>query len=323
MDPFHTLQDLPTWLVGVVICLIILIVLAVINHVAARLAERRHPPTGSFMEVDGVKLHYSDRGEGRPVVLVHGNAVTGDDYNTSGVAERLIGTYRVIIFDRPGFGYSGRPRRRVWTAAAQADLLHAALKQLGIQRPVLVGHSWGTLVALALAVRHPADTAGLILLSGYYFPTPRVDVLPVAVLAIPVLGDILSHTVSPVFGWLMMPAMKRAMFAPSPMTPRFAREYSSAMELRPSQLRASAVDGTLMVPGAMSLSAHYTELTMPMAIMAGDGDLIVSDKQAERLHTAVPGSALQVVEGVGHMIHHVATQQVVAAIETVMARSSN
>jgi pimeloyl-ACP methyl ester carboxylesterase len=85
---------------------------------------------------------------------VHGNAVTGDDYDTSGVAERLVGSCRVIIFDRPGFGYSERPRWRPWAAMEQARLLHDAMCQLGVQRAVVVGHSWGTLVALALAVRY-------------------------------------------------------------------------------------------------------------------------------------------------------------------------
>jgi hypothetical protein len=79
-------------------------VLAVVNTAAARLAERRHPPTGRFIEVDGVRLHYSDRGEGSPVVLIHGNAVTGGDWDTSGVADLLLDEHRVIIFDRPGFG---------------------------------------------------------------------------------------------------------------------------------------------------------------------------------------------------------------------------
>ena len=141
--------------------------LAIANHVAACRAERRHPPKGSFIVVDGVRLHYSDRGEGGPVVLIHGNAVAGDDWNTSGVAELLLQTHRVIIFDRPGFGYSERPRGRMWTADQQAELLHKALHQLGIEQPVVVGHSWGTIVALALAVRHQADLAGLVLLSGY------------------------------------------------------------------------------------------------------------------------------------------------------------
>ena len=135
-----------------------------------------------------MRLHYSDRGEGSPVVLIHGNAVTGDDWDTSGVAEQLMRSHRVIIFDRPGFGYSERPRGHLWTAAQQAELLHTALRQLGVERPVVAGHSWGTLVALALAERHQADVAGLVLLSGYYFWTLRPDALMVVPGALPVLA---------------------------------------------------------------------------------------------------------------------------------------
>ena len=80
---------------------IVLIMLAIINHFVAREAERRHPPAGSFVAVDGIRLHYSIRGDGPPVLILHGNAVTGDDYNTSGVADLLLKNYRVIIFDRP------------------------------------------------------------------------------------------------------------------------------------------------------------------------------------------------------------------------------
>jgi pimeloyl-ACP methyl ester carboxylesterase len=321
MDFIDSTQGLPFWTYAPLAVTVTLVALALVNYTVARLAERRHPPAGAFLEVGGARLHYSDRGTGRPVVLLHGNVVTGDDYNTSGVAEQLAGTHRVIIFDRPGFGYSTRPRGRLWTAAEQADLIHEALVRLGISQALVVGHSWGTLVALALAERHPGNTRGLVLLSGYYFPTPRLDALMVAPVALPVLGDILSHTISPLFGWLTMPMMKRAMFAPAPMTERFKREYSTAMALRPSQIRATASDGALMVLAAAGLSARYGALSMPAAIVAGDGDKVIGPDQAERLRGAVPNGTLQVIEGVGHMVHHVATRQVVEAIEKVAMRS--
>lgn len=303
-----------TWQAVLLAVIIILVVLAVANHAAARWAERRNPPKGSFLDVDGVRLHYSDRGTGHPVVLIHGNVVTGDDYNTSGVAERLLGTSRVIIFDRLGYGYSERPRWRPWKAMEQAELLHKALAALGVQRPVVVGHSWGTLVALAFAIRYRADTAALVLLSGYYFPIFRLDALMVAPGAIPLLGDVLRYTIAPLFGWLTMPLTKRVMFAPAPATPRFQAEYSTAMALRPSQIRASCVDGTFMMSSAQSLRAHYGGLSLPVAIMAGDGDKVVSPRHAERLQAAISGSTLRIVGGAGHMIHHVATDQVVETI---------
>ncbi|WP_201445473.1 alpha/beta fold hydrolase [Belnapia sp. F-4-1] len=287
------------------------------NRAAARRAECEHPPQGTFLNVDSIRLHYTDRGVGQPIVLIHGNVVSGDDYDTSGVAEGLLETNRVIIFDRPGFGHSERPRGRVWTATQQAELLHKALKQLGIERPVVVGHSWGAIVALSLAVRHQADAAGLVLLSGYYFWTLRPDVLLVTAGAIPVVGDILRYTISPWLGRLLMPLQKRAMFSPASVTKRFQREYSDAMALRPSQIRATSVDGTLMIPGALGLRRHYADLRMPVLILAGSGDKVVWKRNAERLHAAIPGSTLRIIEGAGHMVHHSDPGQVVEAIQWI------
>ena len=313
MDVFGVATHLWAWQVAL-LAAVILAALVIVNQTAARLAEGQNPPSGSFIKVDDVRLHYSDRGSGRPVVLIHGNIVTGDDYNTSGVAERLLGTCRVVIFDRPGYGYSERPRWRPWTAMAQAELLHKALRELGVERPVLVGHSWGTLVALAFAIRHQSDTAGLVLLSGYYFPTFRLDALMVVPGAIPVLGDILRYTISPVYGWLTMPVTKRVMFAPAPATERFRAEYSTAMALRPSQIRATCVDGALMVPITMNLRAHYGKLSLPVTIMAGDGDKVVSYRLTERLNAAISGSTLQIIQGAGHMIQLEAPEAVNTAI---------
>jgi pimeloyl-ACP methyl ester carboxylesterase len=320
MELFGIAQHPWMWQIFLLVALA-LAILAMVNHAAARTAERQNPPKGSFIEVDGVRLHYSDRGTGRPVVLIHGNLVTGDDYNTSGVAERLLGTCRVILFDRPGYGYSGRPRWRPWGPMGQAELLHKALGELGVEQPVLVGHSWGSLVALAYAIRHRSDTAGLVLLSGYYFPTFRLDALMVAPVAVPVLGDILRYTVSPIFGWMTMPITKRMMFAPKPVTARFHAEYCAAMALRPFQIRATCVDGALMVPATMKLCTHYGELPLPVTIMAGDGDQVVSHRMAERLHSAVPGSTLRIVQGAGHMLHHVDSERVADAILAMVKAS--
>jgi pimeloyl-ACP methyl ester carboxylesterase len=291
--------------------------LATANYLVARNTERRHPPEGLFLTVDGVRLHYSDRGEGSPVVLIHGNAVTGDDWNTSGVAELLLQKHRVIIFDRPGFGYSERPRGHLWTAAQQAELLHKALQQLGIERPVVVGHSWGTIVALALAERHQADTAGLVLLSGYYVWTLRPDVLLVAAGALPLIGDLLRYTISPLLGWLQMPLLKWQMFSPARVPARFQAEYSSAMALRPSQIRATSIDGVLMIPGALALRGEYKNLTLPVLIIAGEGDKVVFKRRSEQLQARIRGSVLQIVKGAGHMVHHLVPGQVAQAVERV------
>jgi pimeloyl-ACP methyl ester carboxylesterase len=322
MTPFPTFKAPSGRATAFLVGTAALAALALGNHLMARRTERRHPPRGAFMEVDGVRLHYSDQGEGSPIVLIHGNTVSGDDWNTSGVVELLLRSHRVIIFDRPGFGYSERPRGRLCSAAQQAELLHKALRQLGVERPVVVGHSWGTIVALALAENHQADVADLVLLSGYYFWTLRPDVLLVVAGALPVLGDELRYTVSPLLGWLQMPLLKWAMFSPARVPARFQAEYSPAMALRPSQIRATSVDGALMIPGAIALRRNYNDLTLPVVIVAGDGDKVVFKRRSGQLRDSIPGSVLQIVKGAGHMVHHLAARQVAEAVESVAEAAS-
>jgi pimeloyl-ACP methyl ester carboxylesterase len=291
--------------------------LAFANYAAARRAERRHPPAGRFIEVAGVRLHYSDRGHGQPVVLLHGNIVTGDDFDTSGLVELLLPDHRVVIFDRPGFGYSERPQGRPWNAAEQAELIHAALGRLGVERPIVVGHSWGAILALALAARHQADLAGLVLVSGYYFWSLRLDVPIALVNAAPGLGHLVRYTASPLLGRLTMPLIERALFSPVPIPARFRREYSQGMALRPWQIRASSGDGASMIPDVLRLREHYPDITIPTAILAGDSDRIVSVRSAQRLHAMIPGSRFLLVPGCGHMLHHTAPAIVGRAIREI------
>jgi pimeloyl-ACP methyl ester carboxylesterase len=110
------------------------------------------------------------------VVFLHGNGVTSEDFLIRGILEEASRSHRALAFDRPGFGHSERPWARSWPAAAQAALLPRAFALLGIERPIVVGHSWGAMVALALAAYHPDCVAGLVLASGYYYPTARADV---------------------------------------------------------------------------------------------------------------------------------------------------
>ena len=292
---------------------------AVVNVYQARRAERRNPPKGRFVDVDGVRLHYMEQGEGPPVVLIHGNIVTSEDFAYSGFLDRVAAAgHRVIAFDRPGMGYSDRPRNTLWSPTAQADLLRRAFERLGIERPVVLGHSWGAMVAIALGLDHPEAVAGLVLLSGYYYPTARGDTVMALPPAIPVLGDVLRYTVSPLIGAALMPAFIKGMFSPCPVPDRFEENFAPAMSVRPSQIRAMAEDGTMMIPAAASVQDRYGELRMPVVIMAGAEDKVADvGRQSMRLHQQIPHSSLHVVPEVGHMLHYAIPADILAAIGTV------
>jgi pimeloyl-ACP methyl ester carboxylesterase len=276
-------------------------------------AEEEYPPTGKFISVDGVRLHYIDRGRGTPLVLLHGNAVRLEDFVASGIVDRLAERHRVVAFDRPGFGHSDRPRGRMWTARKQAELVSRALARLGVASPVVVAHSWGTLVALELALREDIDVTKLVLLSGYYFPTARLDVLAASPPAIPLLGDVMRYTVSALFARLTLRQAVRAMFKPQPVPAHYLSALGSEMLVRPSQIRAAAEDAAYMLPAVASLRKRYADLDMPVVILAGDQDNVVDQKaQATRLSNAVRFGEVAFVEGAGHMLHHGACEEVVA-----------
>jgi pimeloyl-ACP methyl ester carboxylesterase len=288
---------------------------ALANHLMARRAERRYPPEGRLMTVDGVRLHCLDRGSGPPVVLIHGNGSMADELEISGLPDLLARTHRVIAFDRPGFGHSSRPRDRVWTPRAHAALLAAALRQLDIHRPVLLGHSWGTLVALSMVLDEQVETQGLVLVSGFYVPRARADVALGLVQALPGIGTILRHTILPPLGWLVAGPVYRLLFAPSPVTAAFRERFRLALALRPSQLRAVNAETALMLPGAASLFPRCHQLAVPVVIAAGTGDRIVNtDRQSRVLHRKVANARLMTIAGGGHMIHHLTPDRIADAV---------
>ena len=291
------------------------VALAAANYALARRAERRNPPDGKFIQIDRVRLHYIDRGKGPAVILLHGNGTMARDFELSGLLDLLARDHRVIAFDRPGFGYSERPRNRIWTAEAQAILLWRALSDIAVHRPVIVGHSWGALVAVAMALRYPAETAGLGLLSGYYYPSVRRDVAMMLWPAVPVLGDIMRYTISPLLGRLMASALFRTMFAPAPVSPRFKHDFPVELTVRPWQIRAAAAEAGLMIPQASRLARKYEALSLPVLIVAGLQDNVVDfDRQSHRLAEKLPNGILTPIPGAGHMVHHTAPEQVANAI---------
>ena len=294
---------------------------AIIAHRQAKRAEFDHPPKGRFVTVRGTRLHYLERGTGRPVLLLHGNGAMVEDLLISGVVDRAARQYRAVAFDRPGFGHSDRPGNRRWTASAQAFILSEAFRLLGIDRPIVVGHSWGALVALALALDHPGQVSGLVLVSGYYYPTPRADVALFSPPAIPVVGTLISHTVAPFIGEAMAPSLIERMFSPQGVSPRFAADFPVALALRPSQIQAFAEDSAHMIAAAENLSQRYRALFPPTAILAGDADKVVSFRQAQRLHGDVAGSRLDVLPGGSHMVHHIAPERVIRAIDSIASES--
>jgi pimeloyl-ACP methyl ester carboxylesterase len=226
----------------------------------------------------------------------------------------------VIAFDRPGYGRSSRPRDRLWTPFAQAAVFHAALRKLGIEQAVAVGHSMGTMAALAMALNHPANVRRLVLIGGYFYPESRLDALVTASVALPVLGDVMRYTVTALSGRAMIGSLAKSLFAPKDVPADFFQTLSREMMLRPVQLRANAEDAAFMMQVARAISRRYKELRLPVAIVAGSEDSIVDmESRSGRLHRELPQSELHVLPGTGHMVHYSAQGLIVSDVDNPRA----
>jgi pimeloyl-ACP methyl ester carboxylesterase len=251
------------------------------------------------------------------LVLLHGNGSMIQDFESSGLIDLASKNYRVIVFDRPGFGHSDRPRNVVWTPAAQAELIRSALHRLGVPRAIVLGHSWGASVAVALALQYPKLVQGLVLASGYYYPTLRPDAVAFSAPAVPLVGDVLRHSIAPIVSRAIWPFLMAKIFGPQSVPSKFAG-FPKEMAVRPSQIRASAAESALMIPGALDFQDQYASLKMPVSIIAGEEDrLIDTDTQSHRLHGNIAQSKFHCVPGAGHMVHQTATGSVMSAIDQV------
>ena len=125
------------------------------------------PADATYVDVDGVHVHYKELGAGPAVVLVHGYGATLDSWAT--VAPHLASEgHRVIAIDLKGFGWTSRPEGD-YGPAAQAELVWHVLDKLKVIDVAIVAHSWGSSVALAMAVAQPARVRRVALYDAYVY----------------------------------------------------------------------------------------------------------------------------------------------------------
>jgi pimeloyl-ACP methyl ester carboxylesterase len=279
-----------------------------------------HPPKGRFVEVDGVRLHWIEAGSGLPVVFVHGAGGMVEDLLSSRFAPMVGAGHRLIAIDRPGYGHSDRPRADLAGPEAQARLLHRALAQLGIHRPVLIGHSWGGALVLAYAQEFPADVSGVLVLAGWSHPAREATLWVAGLPAAPLIGGLMSRALAPALAAGLAREIIAQLFAPEPVPDSFW-EFPVELALRPSQLRANAEDLAALNADVAHLRRHYRQITVPVEILTGGADKIVNPAaHAFRLARTVPDAGFQVLTGVGHMLHHTQPEAVCAALERLVAR---
>jgi pimeloyl-ACP methyl ester carboxylesterase len=284
-------------------------------------AQAAYPPLGQFVTVDGVRLHLLQQGTGPDIVLIHGASGNMRDF-TMDLVGRLSDRYRVTVLDRPGLGHSDRLDRDGATIFEQADILVRAVAELGVTRPLVLGHSYGGAVALAWATRHPDATAGLILLaaasnpwegplSTYYrvLSHPLGQILAVPVLTAWVPDHVVTDTIAQIF-------------APQQTPAGYADYIGAGLTLQRRALRENALQRASILNEVRHMVPDYAQIDMPVEILHGDADTIVwLDIHSEPLSHQIASANLVIMPGVGHSPHHSEPETVLAAIDRARDRA--
>lgn len=296
---------------------------AVVTAIGSWLIGRAHPPRGRFVKVRRLRQHLVELGaaggDAPPIVLIHGAGVNLEDMRLA-LGEQLAARHRVLLIDRPGLGWSKRRGRDGSGPQFQAAILRELLDQLGIERAVIVGHSWGGALAASFALDHPERTAALILLASPLYPHAHPTTSIYALFAIPILGWIYARTLALPLGLLFIGLALGSAFLPQ-LPPRdYLKRSAALLLLRPSVFLANARDMADLKRNLEPQPPLYRSLSVPTLVMSGTADFVVAPAlHAVPFAAAVAHAKLVMLPGIGHMLHHVSTERVIAEINEIAA----
>ena len=295
--------------------------MALFTALVAALVEAAVPAVGKEIAIDGTMIRYVDVGSGPPVVLIHGLAGTLRHF-TYALVERLQADHRVIAFDRPGCGHSrtatnGGPQ-------AQAGVIAGFIEALGLERPLVVGHSLGGALALLLAIDHPGKVGALALVAP--LSHAREDAPP------PFRGLVIfSRWRRRMTAWLWAvpaslvrgTAAVRFVFAPDPVPTDFGLRGGGFLTLLPRNFEQASAELVATRDTLPAMAAAYPSLSLPVGILFGTRDQVLDcSAQGVALAEAIPGATLELIEGGGHMPPIVEPGRTAAFIRAVGARRS-
>ena len=286
-------------------------------------AERRFPAEGRFVPVTGGRLHVLERGPaqagaGLPVLLLHGASGNARDMMAA-LGETVGARRRIIAFDRPGHGWSDRPGGRADASPVrQAALIAEALSTMGVERAVVVGHSWSGALATRLALDAPDLVAGLVLLAPVTHPWPGGVTWYYTPASNPLVAPVFAGAISAPVGALQLTGSVAGVFAPDPAPPDYVTATATWLVLRPSEFRANAQDVKDLLGHVVAQAHRYGEIAVPTTIIHGEADNTVSPRiHADALAREIPGSRLVLLPNAGHMPHHAYPDLVTREIERV------
>jgi pimeloyl-ACP methyl ester carboxylesterase len=276
--------------------------------------ERTYPPLGTILTHRGSRFHIYERGQGPDVVLIHGaSGNMRDMINT--LVDGLSSSFRVIVIDRPGLGYSDPLPNGAYRIADQAEFIRSALANYGVTRPIVLGHSLGGAVSLAWATQAPETVRALVLLSAVTTPWIKYHNVYAWWHALPVIGHMSALIVNIIAYDTIIQGNIDGTFAPNSAPKTFRQDMGVDLVLRWRSIVANARHRKYLVQQVTELSRQYSTLKMPIHAVSGDVDTAVPHQlHITGIKNAAPHAQIHMLQGLGHMPHYFAADKVVKTV---------
>ncbi|HEV7745987.1 MAG TPA: alpha/beta hydrolase [Pyrinomonadaceae bacterium] len=247
-----------------------------------------------FADIDGVRIHYQEKGTGTPLVLIHG--YTSLTYTWKEVFEPLSKSFRVIAVDLKGFGFSGKPDGD-YTRRAQAVLVAHLLDHLHIEKAWLCGNSMGGEVALNVALANPQLVAGLILIDSAGVEVPGRGTLTPGYLQIPGVGRLLI-ALSLTSDELVRQGLEKSFYDHSKVTPDRVASYYRPLKTRGGQLAALRARAQW---SQFPVEPNLDKINVPALILWGAQDQLIPLAAGRKFNSLIKNSSLLIFDNCGHL----------------------
>ncbi|MGO4355493.1 alpha/beta hydrolase [Rhizobium sp. RAF36] len=288
----------------------------------ARQFEQAFPNVGELTDIGGYRMNAlhiprPDTADLPAIVFIHG--ASGNLLDQAGAFLRpLQGRAEMLFVDRPGHGYSERGGPENAVPSGQAAAIARLMERRGIEKAIIVGHSFGGAIAAAFGVHHPEKTAGLLFLAPATHPWPGgVDWYYHAATA-PLLGWLFNHALVVPMGLRRLEQGTMNVFRPNVRPADYIASTGPSLVLRPGTFHNNATDFTRLLGYLKAESHRYREITAPTVIITGDSDDIVWEHlHSQGLARDIAGSELVTIRGVGHKPDYLATDVAIAALEKI------
>ena len=280
------------------------------------------PPAGSIEKINNLDFHSFEMGDGETtVIFIHGASINLQDWVLAN-APLDANSYKSIFIDRPGFGYSKRDETR-WTAKKQAMQIRSFAQKSSIKKPILVGHSWGSIVAFEWASEYPDELLGVVSVSGVNMPYSKLTEWLAMIGILEPAVEIYSRSVAGRHFNEQTELFLKKVFAPQEIPVGYLQKVGVDLFRRNHTIMANSQDLAQTEIALASLSKKYSGLYLPVEIIHGEKDfLIPADVHAYDFVDQLPNANLTILKGVGHMAHHVNPYSIKRAIERILLAES-